>query len=139
MHCHLYGRLHAIFCYFSTTVCTKPQDAQNQDQKELQPLNEEETVLGGRLELILIAIWRKRLGIQDLPAAEVLVHLKQHAEAGVLLGELERWLHSPDSAAGGGAVDPAQLLAPYRNLTAEDWDREWEATAPGADALGQDG
>ncbi|MDP6740348.1 MAG: hypothetical protein QF404_10105 [Planctomycetota bacterium] len=92
-----------------------------------------------RLELILIAIWRKRLGIQDLPAAEVLVHLKQHAEAGVLLGELERWLHSPDSADGGGAVDPAQLLAPYRNLTAEDWDREWEATAPGADTLGQGG
>ncbi|HIF42173.1 MAG TPA: hypothetical protein EYQ74_13905 [Planctomycetes bacterium] len=92
-----------------------------------------------RLELILIAIWRKRLGIQDLPAAEVLTRLKQHEEAGILLGELERWLHSPGSADGRGAVDPAQLLAPYRNLTSEDWDREWEATAPGPATLGQDG
>lgn len=92
-----------------------------------------------RLELSLIAIWRKRLGLQDLPAAEVLARLKQHEEAGPLLGELERWLHSPGSHDGQETVGPAQLLAPYRNLTAEDWDREWEATAPEADPHGQDG
>ncbi|MDE0914515.1 MAG: hypothetical protein OSB57_04975 [Planctomycetota bacterium] len=92
-----------------------------------------------RLELILIAIWRKRLGLQGLPAAEVLVQLKQHAEAGVLLGELERWLHSPADADKQTGVDPAQLLAPYRDLSSEDWDREWEATAPRPGTLGQGG
>jgi hypothetical protein len=92
-----------------------------------------------RLELILIAIWRKRLGIQGLPAAEVLVQLKQHAEAGVLLSELERWLHSPTVADEPTGVDPAQLLAPYRDLSAEDWDREWQATAPRSGTLGQGG
>lgn len=90
-----------------------------------------------RLEMILIAIWRKRLGLQDLPAAEVLAQLKQHEEAGILLGELERWLHSPDHADGQSGVDPAQLLAPYRDLASQDWDREWEATAAGGDALGE--
>ena len=92
-----------------------------------------------RLELILIAIWRKRLGIQGLPAAEVLMQLKQHTEAGVLLGELERWLHSPAAADKQTGVDPAQLLAPYRDLSSEDWDREWEATAPRPGTLGQGG
>lgn len=89
-----------------------------------------------RLELILIAIWRKRLGMQDTPAAEVLVRLKQHEEAGLLLGELERWLHSPDTDSD---VDPAQLLAPYRNLSSEDWDREWEGTARDPETVQQGG
>ncbi len=84
-----------------------------------------------RLELILIAIWRKRLGMQDAPASTVVVQLKEHAQAGVLLRELERWLHSPDSHSD---LNLADLLEPYRNLSSEDWDREWERTeAPTSD------
>ncbi|MDP6370215.1 MAG: hypothetical protein QF615_11445, partial [Planctomycetota bacterium] len=62
------------------------------------------------LELMLIAFWRQRLELGELPAARALEQLKAHAEAGPLLRQLELWLHSPNAAP---EVDLGELLAPY--------------------------
>jgi len=72
-----------------------------------------------QLELMLIAIWRKRLDLEDTGAASALETLKAHPEAGPLLRELERWLHSPEAASD---LEPAELLLPYRDLSAREWD-----------------
>ena len=45
--------------------------------------------------------------------------MKEHPEAGPLLLELERWLHSPEAASD---LKPAELLLPYRDLSAQEWD-----------------
>lgn len=65
------------------------------------------------LERALIAYWRKRLHIEDVPASEAITKLHAHAEAGALLGALERWLHRPG---GDPDVDVAKLLAPYQDI-----------------------
>lgn len=69
------------------------------------------------LELMLVAFWRKRLGIEQADAAEVIPRLRTHAEAGPLLRQLEVWLHQPRSS--GRDVNVAGLLEPYRNLPAD--------------------
>jgi len=70
------------------------------------------------LELTLIAVWRKRLALEELGVAEALAQMKAHAEAGPLLTCLEGWLHRPDGA-GERDVDLGELLAPYRDLPAD--------------------
>ena len=69
-----------------------------------------------RLELALIALWRKRLGLEQAAAADALAALRRHAEAGPLLVGLETWLHRPRAAE---PVDVGALLAPYRDLPAD--------------------
>jgi len=68
------------------------------------------------LELGLIAYWRQRLGLLDAGAAEAIVSLREHEEAGPLLRALEEWLHHPSPAP---VADVGALLAPYRDLPAE--------------------
>lgn len=68
------------------------------------------------LERLLVAFWRSRLGLQTTRAAEAIVAIKQHAEAGALLRQLEGWLHMPVPPA---ATDVNALLQPYRSVTAE--------------------
>jgi hypothetical protein len=70
------------------------------------------------LELTLIAVWRKRLALEELGVAEALATLRTHAEAGPLLTCLEDWLHRPVGAAVAD-VDLNDLLAPYRDLPAD--------------------
>lgn len=65
------------------------------------------------LEMMLVAFWRKRLKMEDQPAAEVIPQLRSHSAAGPLLRQLETWLHQPKSDA---EIDLAALLEPYRNL-----------------------
>ncbi len=65
------------------------------------------------LERALIAYWRKRLGIETMPASEAIARLHAHEEAGALLRALERWLHRPG---GDPDVDVARLLAPYQDV-----------------------
>ena len=65
------------------------------------------------LEMMLVAFWRKRLKMEDQPAAEVIPQLRSHSSAGPLLRQLEAWLHQPKSDA---EIDLAALLEPYRNL-----------------------
>jgi len=69
-----------------------------------------------RLELALIALWRRRLGLEQADAAGALAALRKHAEAGPLLLGLEQWLHRPRPAE---PVDVAALLAPYQRLPAD--------------------
>lgn len=71
------------------------------------------------LELSLVALWRKRLGLDGARPAEVISTLRAHPEAGPLLVKLEEWLHRPEPR---GAEEIPGLLAPYRNLRAEELD-----------------
>ncbi|QDU56538.1 hypothetical protein [Aeoliella mucimassa] len=68
------------------------------------------------LERVLFAFWRKRLGLDHIPAAEARRKVLEHPEGGQLLRQLEAWLHRPDDDM---PVDIPELLAPYRNLPSE--------------------
>lgn len=68
------------------------------------------------LERMLLAYWRRRLDMEDLDAAEAIVRLREHEDAGALLKQLEQWLHCPDTTSD---VDVASLLEPYRTLPAD--------------------
>jgi hypothetical protein len=68
------------------------------------------------LERLLLAFWRKRLGLEHERPAAAIARLRQHAEAGELLRQLEAWLHAPEHPA---EVDLAALLAPYSKSPAE--------------------
>ncbi|MEM7309206.1 MAG: hypothetical protein AAF682_21155 [Planctomycetota bacterium] len=72
-----------------------------------------------RLELTLIAFWRKKRGLDGVGAAEALATLREDGEAGPLLRQLEDWLHRPAAGGEGEGVDLAALLAPYQNLPAD--------------------
>jgi hypothetical protein len=73
-----------------------------------------------RLELALVALWRRRLGLERERPEEALARLRAHAEAGPLFTSLEAWLHAPAIAQD---VDVEALLAPYRDLAPEALER----------------
>ncbi len=79
-------------------------------QASKQPLN---TETQAKLERLLLGHWRERLQIQHLDAPVALQHLRDHAEAGILLRQLEAWLHAPP---GRTSVDVTALLAPYLHV-----------------------
>jgi hypothetical protein len=72
------------------------------------------------LERLLVAFWRERLGLRDQKAAAAIVAIRQHAEAGELLRQLEAWLHMPKPPA---PVDVQAVLAPYRAVSADRFDQ----------------
>ncbi len=80
------------------------------------------------LERLLIGYWRRRLGLERAEPARVMAVLRQHEEAGPLLGRLEDWLHRPPGEAAG-PVNVAALLEPYRSIPAEE---PAEGGTPGA-------
>lgn len=90
--------------------------------ERLRPLLEE--AMAGRLpqdrhselEMTLVAWWRRRLKMDDLPAAESITRLRQHDDAGPLLRQLESWLHQPTDRRD--QADLADLLRPYESLPA---------------------
>ncbi len=65
------------------------------------------------LERVLLAYWRRRRGLEQVKVSEAIATLRQDPDAGVLLLQLEQWLHAPGR---GGAVDVAELLEPYRDV-----------------------
>jgi hypothetical protein len=65
------------------------------------------------LERLLLSHWRERLALGDAPMIEAVQRLREHPEGGVLLRQLEDWLHRPP---GSVKVDVEALLAPYRAL-----------------------
>lgn len=69
-----------------------------------------------RLERLIFEYWRGRERLEGVEMAEGLRRLRHHAEAGLLLRAMERWLHEPGGAAG---VDLSELLRPYRSLPAD--------------------
>jgi hypothetical protein len=68
------------------------------------------------LERTLLAFWRRRLGLEKEKAPVALARLRQHPEAGILLEQLELWLHRPGTAE---QTDVGQLLRPYQQVAAE--------------------
>lgn len=67
------------------------------------------------LERMLIGFWQKRLGLDGLTPHEALIQIKNHAEAGPLIRQLEKWMHSPTAQHD---YDLASLLKPFRDLPA---------------------
>ena len=67
-----------------------------------------------RLDRLMLEAWSEALGLGDLAPGAAIAAIRRDPEAGALLGEVERWLHSP---AGTGADEQrvAELLAPYRH------------------------
>jgi hypothetical protein len=68
------------------------------------------------LERVMLAFWRERLELDDVPAAEALRRMRAHPQGGQLLEQLERWLHQPGQRE---QVDAAVLLAPYKQMPAD--------------------
>ncbi len=65
------------------------------------------------LERVLLAFWRKRLRLEQVPPEKLFPQLKQHAEAAALFNQLEIWLHAPPAEQ---TLDWQNLLAPYRSM-----------------------
>ncbi len=78
------------------------------------------------LERLLIGYWRRRLDLEGAAPAKLIGLLRNHAEAGPLLRQLEDWLHRPAGTAG--PVDVVALLERYQTISADDL----EPTAAGA-------
>jgi len=78
------------------------------------------------LERMLLVYWRRKLHLEDLPAAEAIAQMRADAEGGELLRQLESWLHRREPPT---EVDLAALLEPYRHLPSEEPGNE-EATTP---------
>lgn len=74
------------------------------------------------LERLLLAYWRRRLGMEELPLAESTRLLKAHAEAGPLIQALENWLHKEIAPDGGTDAAMAALLTPYEQVRADELD-----------------
>ncbi|MEZ6035855.1 MAG: hypothetical protein R3F29_00140 [Planctomycetota bacterium] len=68
------------------------------------------------LERLLVAFWRARLGLGEAKAADAIAAIRRHDEAGVLLRQVEAWLHMPNPPQD---VDVKALLDPYRSVTAD--------------------
>ena len=71
----------------------------------------------GRLELLLLAYWRTRLGLEDDPVVAV-GRIRIDPEAGRLLRRVESWLHAPDGRSPS-AAEIGELLAPYADSTGD--------------------
>jgi hypothetical protein len=68
------------------------------------------------LERMLITHWQRRLGLAQADGEELILRLREHPEAGVLLRALEDWLHRPP---GSATIEVESVLAPYRIRPAE--------------------
>lgn len=66
------------------------------------------------LERLLFAFWREKKGLQGQRIAQAMETLREDEDAGPLLRQLERWLHSPDRAEQN--VDVRALLRPYEDV-----------------------
>ncbi len=87
--------------------------------ERLQPLIEQaisgelEPKQKAELERMLINFWQTRLELEGLSITESLTKMRQDEQAGVMLEQLEQWLHRPSGAVE--EVDLEDLLKPYRN------------------------
>ena len=63
------------------------------------------------MELLLLAYWRQRLGLESDPVRAVGA-IRADPEAGRLLRGIEAWLHAP-AGRGPSAEEIGELLAPY--------------------------
>ncbi|MGD9648830.1 MAG: hypothetical protein AB7U73_24170 [Pirellulales bacterium] len=70
-----------------------------------------------QLERLLLGYWSRRLRLADVEPADAIAMLRRDEQAGALLRQVEAWLHQPG---GAGQVDVSAMLAPYRDLPADD-------------------
>ncbi len=68
------------------------------------------------LEMLLLAFWRKKRGLEEVGTAQAMAQLRSDSEAGPLIQQLEEWLHRPDPPQD---VDLEVLLQPYQSLPAD--------------------
>ncbi|MCP4191008.1 MAG: hypothetical protein GY768_10315 [Planctomycetaceae bacterium] len=79
------------------------------------------------LERLLLAYWRKKLGVHHLSPGAAMAALKADPEAGKLMQQLEIWLHHPDPDTD---IDLGALLAPYRSIKDPDDSESPLASSP---------
>lgn len=65
-----------------------------------------------RVESLLLAHWRKRLGLEGVSSAEALQRLRRDPQAGEVLRKLDEALHAPEPKT---SIDWSALLEPYRD------------------------
>lgn len=73
------------------------------------------------LERLLLGYWRKRLELEYAEPATAMATMRSHPEAGPVVRQLEEWLHKPG---GSAAVSVAEMLEPYRDISAEPLEQE---------------
>ncbi len=69
------------------------------------------------LERVLFSMWRRRLGLEAMPAADAVQKIREDEKAGPLMRQMEAWIHSPSRDAN---LDLAELLNPYRDIPANE-------------------
>ena len=79
------------------------------------------------LERVLIDYWRRKLGYQHLAPGAAIALIRSDPTAGVLLRQLEAWLHRPPGETE--PVDLNALLEPYRNLPADEAEADLVGTS----------
>jgi hypothetical protein len=116
------GLFAIIFMGRKARIAAKQGERPMTLEERLRPLVEQ-SIAGtlsrpdrARLELALVALWRRRLGLESQSPDESLRTLRAHPDAGPLLVGLEDWLHRPSPPKD---VDVAALLRPYRDLPAD--------------------
>ncbi len=72
----------------------------------------------GRLELLLLHVWRERLDLEHASLPAAIAVMRRHPEAGILLGAVERWLHARGAGSARPAEDIGGLLAQYAVIPA---------------------
>lgn len=68
------------------------------------------------LERMLFAFWSKRLNLENLSPEKAMTEIKQHKDAGPLMVQLEKWMHSPTPDPN---VDLGELVQPFKDLPAD--------------------
>ena len=94
------------------------------DRLQAAAANEMDSGQYAELERVLFSMWRRRLGLEDMPAAAAMQAVRSDKNAGPLMRQLETWIHSPSRDSD---LDLASLLKPYQNIPAS------ELKAPGGD------
>ena len=69
------------------------------------------------LERVLFSMWRRRLGLEDMPASEAMQKVRADEKAGPLMRQIETWMHSPNR---DNDLDLGTLLEPYQNIPASE-------------------
>ena len=69
------------------------------------------------LERMLLAFWRRRLGLEGGDTAEALRTIHENPEAGPLMKQLEQWIHNPES---DKHTNLSVLLEPFRSIPANE-------------------
>lgn len=78
------------------------------------------------LEGMLLAYWRRRLGLERMKSSEAISELRRHPDAGELLRQLDAWLHAPTPPVD---VDVARMLVPYRQVSLAEFESQAVAAA----------